>query len=300
MIRTTIEGMEYGGSASKYYWNPALNPNINVNNGLPNCTTFAYSCILESGQKAPVISIKSAGEWHKYLTNGWKAVPYEEYKKNIKVGDIIEWSRGNHVAVVSSISKGIWISGSFYTGIHGKSYYDGSYDTREGINNLKELSDYFYKDYQYRFFHFCPLETENQWCNATPDYVLVAPNVINPVDRDETKDQVYIGVNNLRVRTNSNIESDVVGMATVGYYNADKVVGGTWEDRGTTDNIWYRVGAYYMAGVDGVSYFPVEKSDPAKQIELLVSQLVDQVDVLTRENIMLKDKLHRIEGIANE
>lgn len=298
MIRQTIDGLSYD-AGNKFYWDKNVNPGATVKLGLPDCTTAAYGLVLEGGLPAPVSkSYGEAGEWHLYLINGWIAAPYNEYKGNIKVGDIIEWSKGNHVAVVSSLSGGIKVSASFYTGIHGKAYYGNDYDTREGINSLKELNDFFYNKYQYRFFHFVDVNEESKWCGHEPDYVLIAPLTIVPVPKDPTKNQVYVGISGLRIRKEASTESLVEGIASVGYYNAEKVTGSFWEDRGNTGNTWYKIGEHYIAAIEGVQYYPTGGTDPVQQIDALVKQLVSQIDALKVENATLKDKLERVKEIV--
>lgn len=300
MVRTTIDGLAYE-DGNGYYWDIKVNPGASVANGLPDCTTFAYGCVLENGQLPPVYRFGSAGSWHTFLTNGWIAVPYKEYRENIKEGDIIEWSKGNHVAVVSSVLRGIKVSGSFYTGIHGKAYYDGKYDTREGINSLQQLGDYFYNKYQYRFFHNTTVEEESKWCGYDPDYVLVSPTLIAPVEKDTSKNQAYVGINGLRIRTEASTNSTIKGLLSVGYYNVEKVTGEKWEDRGKTDDTWYKIGDYYVAGVDGVEYYPAKDyPDPLKQIEMLMAQLTNEIETLKEENRALNNKLNTIRGIVNE
>ncbi|MDO4197907.1 MAG: hypothetical protein Q4D13_02805, partial [Erysipelotrichaceae bacterium] len=99
----------------------------------------------------------------------------------------------------------------------------------------------------------------------------------------------------------ANIQSTIKGIANVGYYNAEKTEGGKWEDRGNEGTTWYKVENYYMAGVDGVSYYPAESiDDPIREIEELFRQLTAQVDVLKDENARLKAKLKKIEEVLNE
>lgn len=300
MIRKTIEGMQYGQSKADYYWNPKYNPEANVKNGLPNCTEAAYGLILEAGMLPPVSVISDASHWHEYLINGWTFQPYEAYKENIKEGDILEWTKGNHVAVVSQVNGGIKVSASFYTGIHGKAYYNGGYDTREGISTLKELNDYFFSRYPYRYFHFATLETECSWCGAEPAYVLISPQTITPDKRDEFKNQIYVGVEGLRLRSEPNTAARVNGTTPVGYYSAEKINGEEWQDRGVVGDVWYKIGNYYVAGVQGVDYLPAKESEPISEIEKLLKDLNNEIKTLKDENKELRNRLERIKDICNE
>lgn len=299
-IREIIDGLEYGGSAHKYYWDPSVNPNATIINGLPDCTTFAFGAVLEAGLPAPVSKIVAAGNWHNYLINGWIAKPYKGNEKTIKVGDILEWDGSkNHVAVVSEIGNEVKISGSFYTGIHGTSMYDGSYDKRTGINSLQELSDFFINKYQYRFFHFVPLSTENSWVHGEPDYILVSPLPLQPVDRNPNVDQVYVGISGLRVRTGPTTDSRVLGICPSGYFNLEeKVIGGTYTDRGVDDNVWYKIENYYIAAVAGVDIYPKKEEESIDHIEHYLKRLLDEIDSLKAENEELKKKLEAIKEIV--
>lgn len=291
-IVKSIDDVKYN---APYWWNVSINKEATISNGLPNCTAFVVGAVKQAGMLDCVSVVTDARSWHKYLINGWLAMPYAEYKENIKVGDIIEWVDGNHVAIVSNIdANNIWISGSFYTGIHGKAYYDGSYDTREGINSLKQLNDFMLTNYEYRYFHYVPLEEECRWCGGDPTYVLVAPNTITPVERNTSLEQVYVGVNGLRVRTEPNLEASIKGVAPIGYYNAEMVKGGEFED----GSIWYKVENYYIAGVTGVVHYPKENLEPVEEMMELLRKMQDAYNLLVAENKDLKARLEKIKQIC--
>lgn len=290
-----IEDVAY---PAPYWWNKSVNPEASVANGLGNCTCFVYGAALAAGFPAPVSVITDARNWHKYLANGWVCVPYADYKSNLKVGDIIEWETGNHVAIVSDmVDDTAWISGSFYTGIHGSAYYDGGYDTREGIATLQQLNDFMVNNYQYRFFHYVPLSEEARWCGGEPDYVLVAPLSIVPTERDMNYEQVYVGVTGLRVRTEPNTSSQMRGVAANGYYNISAVV--TGGDFGEGDT-WYKIGDHYIASVNGVIYYPKEQIMPLEEMMKLMQQMKDTYLKVCAERDMYKDELEKIRRIVNE
>lgn len=269
MIRTTNKWLEYGGSASKFYWT-----NVSVSNALPNCTHYCYGRCQEEGVPVPMDKERDASIWHKNLQNGWTYIKYDPGK--VHVGDIIEWSRGNHVAYVEKISNGIiYISGSFYTGDHGKSYYKGKYDERSQTT-YQQVSDYYLKNYSYRFFHYVPVETESSWCGYSPDYILVSPKpaevVVTPVEKDIYTEQIYISTNEQNVRDNSN---KILGIAAQGFYN----ILSTKEASGY---IWYEVEKNkFVAGVSGrVTYIPAE-AKPGPETE--IDDLRKQLNALTKE-----------------
>lgn len=196
--------------------------------------------------------------------------------------------------MVSDVGDEIRVSASFYTGIHGKAYYNGDYDTRDGISTLKELNDFFVNKYPYRYFHYVSLEEESSWCGAEPMYVLICPETITPVERDEYRDQVYVGVTGLRLRSEPKITAKVNGTAPNGYLYAEVTNGDQWEDRGISGDIWYKVDNYYIAGVEGVDFFPKKQSDPVNEIEKLLKSLSDEINQLKKENEDLKGRLERI------
>lgn len=292
-IVKTIDEVKYN---APYWWNPSINQEATIKNCLPNCTCFVYGALKQSGIPVCVNHIGNANEWHRLLVNGWVAVPYKEHKNNIKEGDVIEWEKGNHVAVVSSIENGEpWISGSFYTGENGKSYYDGSYDTREAFTSIKQVNDFMIANYPYRYFHHVSLEEESKWCGGEPDYVLVSPMSITPVAKDTTKNQIYVGVTGLRVRTEPSTNGQMRGVASIGYYNIDEVVkGGAFEDGDT----WFKIGDLYVASVNGVKYYPKDETIPIDEMMKLMKQMQDAYLKVVAENNELKDKLERIKEIC--
>ena len=172
--RKSATGLEYNGSAHQYYWDSTNNIEATIAAGLADCTTYARGRAMEIGLPCPMNQTGDASTWHKKLINNWISISFN--KKDVRPGDIVEWSDGgNHVAFVEEIiNDTIYVSASWYTGINGKSYVDGKYDKRVGINSLKELSDLMISKYPYRFFHYCTLETENK--NAgngkNPTYIL--------------------------------------------------------------------------------------------------------------------------------
>lgn len=103
--RTSRSGIEYGGSASNYYWNINLNAGATTRLCLANCTTYCYGRILEAGDLAPVrYGFPNANAWHTALINGWTYEPYDF--NTLEEGDIVEWagSGQNHVAVVEEVN----------------------------------------------------------------------------------------------------------------------------------------------------------------------------------------------------
>lgn len=261
---------------NKFYWNIEYNPNATIENALPNCTTLCYGAIIQDGHKPPVKTIKNASSWHTVLTNGWSYIPYDVDK--LEVGDIIEWQKKCHVAVCSKIEENKKIiSASWYTGEHGKSVYEGSFDTRYSFGSLQQLSDYMLLNYKTRYFHCWSIDDENKYVGGLPEYILKAP--LYSVKRDTNKNQIEVLTYEQNVR---NKDNEIVKKAEKGYFN----ILSTKQD----DNyVWYEVNkGLYIAGVNGrVNYLPKNEND-----------LQEQINCLKKENEILKDKLLQINKLS--
>lgn len=275
MIKS-INGLEYGGAFHTFFWDTKNNPNAIIDNGLANCTTFVYGDVLRDLNKPMVSRIANAGNWHNYLINGWLKIPYE--KDKLKIGDVIEWSKKNHVARYSNTG---YVSGSFYTGIHGKAYYNGGYDTRN-FSSLKELSDFMISNYPYRFFHYIGIDTECSNVGGQPDYILVMP--LQSVSRNEKVNQIQVLTNEQYVRDENRI---ILCCAESGYYN----VLNTKEDGYT----WYEVEENkFIVGVNNrVIYLPKETTKDIKKENVELKILVD--DYKKR-----LDKIKKLSEVNNE
>ena len=225
---TSINGLEYGGKYNKYFWDVNVNPLATISNCLANCTTFVIGDVLSDKLPMPISMLRNANSWHNYVTNGWTVHDFDY--NSVQVGDILEWTSGCHVARVTKIKNSqVYVSGSFYTGIHGRAYYGGGFDTRDGLNSLQEVSDFMIKNYPVRFFHFWELEEENRWVGYSPRYILRPPTqTVTPVDRNELVDQIQVLTNEQNVRDKDN---NILGFAKKGWYNVLSTIdknGYTW------------------------------------------------------------------------
>lgn len=291
-IVKNIEEIRYN---SQFWWNRSINPLATKESCLPDCTCCVVGAIKKANLPDICDRYGNAGEYHLHLINGWYRLPFEDNKANIKVGDVIEWEKGNHIAIVSDIRDGVpWVSGSFYTGDDGKAYSGDGYSKRS-MTNLKDIDEFFYKNYPYRYFHFVPLEEEMKWCGGTPEHLLVSPNSVVPVERDISKKQIYVGVTGLRVRTEPNTECSVRGVASVGYYNVSEIVkGGSFENGDT----WYKVDDFYLAGVNGVIYYPNEEIAPLEEMMALMKKMQDNYIRVCKERDEYKRRLNDIRGLT--
>lgn len=272
----------YDGMYHQYFWDIKINPNADVQNCLPDCTTFVYGLCRIDGYK-PVKSIVSANQWHLYLSDD---MSYIDFKYDlVKVGDILEWVNGCHVARVSKIENGkIFVYASWYTGIHGKSMIDGKYDTRP-FNTTKEVNDFMLSHYPYRFAHECTLDEENAGIGYQPKYILKRNPVILPVERNENVDQIYVKTNVQNVRDNDN---NIVGVASQGYYNVLQT-----KTNNSSPYTWYEVYENkYIAGVSGRVEF-IEGTDEKKELKKYVAKL-------EKENAELKERLRQIHNLSGD
>ena len=177
--RTNRNGLEYGGSANNYFWNPSYNPGASYENCLANCTTYAYGRILEAGDPAPISGWHSAAAWHLNLINGWTVLPYSPH--TVMVGDLVEWVSNNHVAVLEAADPNLgilYVSDSYYTGDHGVSYWQGSYDLRTAAvmgSTMQSVSNWMIANYPGRFFHYGNMYES---VGSDPDYILRNPRNI--------------------------------------------------------------------------------------------------------------------------
>ena len=107
-----------------------------------------------------------------------------------------------------------------------------------------------------------------------PEYVLVAPQGVDPVKRDTTRDQIEVLTNEQNIRDNDN---NIVGVAQKGFYN----VYATKQSGGYT---WYEVeNNRYIAGVNGrVVYLPGEDIEALRKENEELKQTIKEVDELIR------------------
>lgn len=252
-----INDFAYEGKYKRFVWDISYNPNATIENGMANCTTLAYAYAYINHKPLPVKKIVSAGNWNRVLTNGWKAELYGSIP--LKKGDILEWD--DHVATMISTDR---LASSFYTGEHGKSIYEGKYDTRN-FASLKEMSDWMVANYPYRFYHETDVATESNQIGSLPKYILVSPESVEPVQRDPGRDQIEVLTNEQNIRDN---DGNIVGVAESGFYNV-------YGSKQANGYIWYMVAENrYIALVKGrVVFLPSNYEELKKENEELKRRL---------------------------
>lgn len=269
----TVEDFKYRGKYNNWFWDTKYNPNATIENGLANCTTMAIGLTFINKLPYPVTQIVSASNWNKVLTNGWRCADFGSVK--LKVGDIVQWVNNCHVATVIRVENGEAILGcSWYTGEHGVSVYKGQYDTRNVFHSLEELSNFMIKNYPFRMYHETTIAEESNNVGGLPEYVLVSPEVLRPVEENRSKNQIHVLTNEQNVRDKN---LNIIGIAQAGFYD----VRSSFESNGYT---WYEVvKGKYIAGVkDRVVYIPAD----------------DEFEKLKKENEELKTKLDEINKLS--
>lgn len=298
-MRFTINDLSYEGRYHDCFWNKDYNKNADITNGLANCTTAVIGFCLAENNPLPVSRIVPASEWHNYLTNDWKKIPFELDK--VKVGDIIQWVDKCHVAKVADIVDGkVYVNASFYTGEHGKSIYNGEYDTRPWTS-LKEMSDWMIANYPTRFFHCWDLEKESQMVGGVPEHILVLPNTIVPVEKDSSKNQVETTDNTLRIRTEPNLNSKIVGHVSVGYYDVIKTKEATEEDRMREPSLkcWYEISkGRWIGNVTTIYHEKSDAEDWEKELKSFLQKITDKTKAVTNERDAYKEKLRKIHELS--
>lgn len=304
MVDFTINKIKFGGLYHYFFWDPAFNPLATVDNCMANCTCFVLGDCGATGTARPVSKAVGASNWHNYLANGWKAIQFDQTK--LKVGDIIEWDEKPHVARVFKIENGVpWVRGSFYTGENGVSTLpDGSWDTRKSFSTTEQVCDFMVKNYPSRFYHENTIDKETRLVGTAPAYILVMPNSIAPVERDENVNQIRTTDDTLRIRTGPSLDSSIVGHVEVGYYNVLAVELASAadrkkykEERGEDLECWYEIAKDRWCGNITTEYLP-KKGDT--DISESLQKIIETVTTLQDENTKLKEGLKQIADIANK
>lgn len=255
----TLDELRYGGKYHSFFWGD-LNPNATISNGLANCTTLTWGdCAIDGWQ--PVDRIVNANNWHKHAD---KVIPFDLSK--VEVGDVLEWENKCHVAKVDDIYEGVpYLNCSWYTGIHGTAVYDGHFDTRP-FSTLKELSDFMIDNYPTRFYHHWSLDQENRGVGDIPQWIIKRPTIIKSDGEDKSIDQIKVNTDEQNVRTEPNVNCEIVGIAESGFYNAYATIfDGKYN--------WYQIkNNLYIAGVNGRVEF-IEGEDDIKKYKKAIERL---------------------------
>lgn len=300
-MRYNIDDFRFNGTYHKQFWDKTYNPNADLDNALANCTTMVYGLCLVEKNPVPITRIVSASRWDEVLANDWECVEFDTSK--VKAGDIIQWKSKGHVAKVANISDGvIYINGSYYTGEHGVAYYDGGYDTRN-FSSLQELSDFMYNNYPDRLYHYWSLDKESQIVGGEPDNILVLPNTLSPVDPNNEVDQVETTDNQLRIRDNPSLDSNIIGHVSIGYYNVLQIKDASDEDKAKEPDLkcWYEIAKNrWIANVTTIYHEKSEDVDILEELERFVNITRSKIKALEGENKQMKEDYALIAKIAEK
>lgn len=121
------------------------------------------------------------------------------------------------------------------------------------------------------------------------------PKIVNPVERDETTDQLKVLVDSLRVRTGHSTKDSVLGFvqknAIYNYYE-------TYNDNTYT---WYRIGDNQWIADNGEwleIYVAVDYKQMCEALLEEIKHLKETNSNLANENLTLKDKLKQIHELS--
>lgn len=296
-----IQDFVYGGKYHDEFWNDQFNPNARISDCLADCTTLVYGLCLVENNPVPVTKIVSASQWHLYLANDWTYIPFRA--DLVKEGDIIQWCNGCHVAKVAAVKDGIiYVNASFYTGEHGRSVYNGKYDTRDSFSTLKEVSDFMVSKYPSRFYHCWDLAKESSAVGGAPEHILVLPDTVQTVPRNENVNQVETTDTDLRIRVAPSVDATIKGHVMEGYYNVLDKVEASAEDKAVEPNLkwWYKISKDAWIGDVTTIYLPAEEFDIIEIIKDYTKRLNDLVKKTTDENRALKDTLAEIHKLSGK
>lgn len=276
--RSDRTGLEYGGSAHDYYWNIDYNPDARYSSCLADCTCLAYGRVLEEGCRGPVPytrewSLPAASNWHNKLTNGWVKKNYNVYFANAKPGDIVEWSSGNHVAVIEVNSAGtLYCSSSLYTGDNKSAYRipgnpSSGYSPRTpGVmgSTLQDISNWMISEVEWRFYEYKTADfiSNTRLGGTQPDYILVNPDSGGgPTPPTPSEENLSITITPASYTSTMQYDQDALdftfNIVITGIPNGETVSGGnTYPDLVRVANTGW---SYTNYVVNGVTYRRGEK-----------------------------------------
>ncbi len=263
MAKYNIQDLGWYGKYHDCFFDPKKNPSAYKTICIANCTGGVLGYCLIEGDPFPVTELRNANVWHNYINKGhYSLTTYA--KSKLKKGDVIEWANKCHVVKVADVIDGqVYVHSSWYTGEHGKSVYNGGFDTRNSFNSMEEWANWCLKNYPYRYYHYCTIEEEIKGVGGTPEYILsLNTKVVHPVERNKNVNQIEVSTNEQNVRDNP--DGNVIGKAQAGYYN---VLSRTEK----SGYIWNEVeeGIYIASGGnvgDRVVYIPASNEEYYKDL----------------------------------
>ena len=266
--------------AGKGGYNKAMEINSSTHSCLPNCCGEVHGRWLESQGQTDYDEYDNLclGNAHSY----WGKDDGYERGQTPKLGSVMCYSKdggAGHVAFVEEIySNGDVLSSN--------SGYNG---TRFFTKKLTKSSNYnFGSKYHFQGFIYPPVD-------FTDDLI------IQPVERDKSKNQLKVLASNLRVRREPSTDSDVRGFVKTGcIYNYYKVV----DNQGYK---WYQIDDIQWIANNGewLEIYPKEENEEMikeleKQLEEAnkeIQKLEDINKALDKENNKLSEDLDKFRNI---
>lgn len=245
--------------------NECIEIDKNTGSVLPNCVGYAWGRAYELGGERPTLSKANAENWWGNTYDGY------DRGDTPKLGAIACWRKGQagngddgagHVAVVEAIysKDDVLFSNSAYGGDR---FYTKRCNPKEWPGGAYVFQGYIYPDYVF-------------------DNVPTG-KVGKPMERDKSKHQVEVLIDDLRARKRPELNDAVIlGYANKGIYNVLEVRDMTHE--ASNGYLWYRVDAdMWIAAKEGewTKEYLAESN----------AELLKEIEQLEKENAELKGKI---------
>lgn len=115
------------------------------------------------------------------------------------------------------------------------------------------------------------------------------PAITPNVQRDETKEQIYVKVPELRVRTTPSLNGEILGFASIGYYNV-------YDTKEADGYKWYQIADNNWVAYDSEweDYYPVKDYKQLYEEALNeISKLNANIDILKKDIALMQDKIDK-------
>ena len=125
---------------------------------------------------------------------------------------------------------------------------------------------------------------------------------INPVERNENVPQIKATDEQLRIRTQPNLDGEIVGHTKLGFYNVLSETEARVEDKVKVDGLekWYEISkGRYCANIT-TEYFMPSGDDFIKEFERYINGLKTTITKVKDENADLKADMMKIEEVAEK
>lgn len=225
------------------------------------CTWYAYYRALEVGLSPPCYydrndklgSYTNAKEWLKNYREPWEVKGLDYIAQ---AGDIVVYD-GEYGHVQFMETNTMY---SEYASGNPNSFRNG------------KLSDYYNKNIL-GYLHY-PL------------------NVIEPVERNTSINQIQTTDAELRIRTKPSLSAEIVGYVQLGFYNVLDIK----ENDGYT---WYKLAKDRWCASVSTIYLPSDETDIIKEIERYFNSMKGKINELNNKNVDLEKRLKQIHELSD-